>query len=75
MPLAALTPVLKDLQRGNASNYPQRQSLISSSNDSPIASEYRRKSSALSNQLPTSSSIDEVSIFINYIYSPNYNEG
>jgi hypothetical protein len=73
MPLAALTPVLNDLRGGKtSSSYPQQQlQSLPNSTDSPGASEYRRKSSGLPNQLSSSSTADEVSIFINCIYSPN----
>jgi len=67
MPLAALTPVLNDLLHkdgGSSSSYPLQRS---NSNDTLNTSDYLRKPSIVPNQLSSSSSINDVSIFIIFL--------
>ncbi len=64
MPLAALTPVLNDLLNkdgGSSSSYPSHAS--QQQNDSSNTTDYLRKPSIISNQVSSSLSIDDVSIF------------
>lgn len=72
MPLAALTPVLNDLlhkDSGSIASFQKRssQQQLANSNDTQSISDYLRKPSAASNQFSISSSINDVSIFINNI--------
>jgi hypothetical protein len=68
MPLAALTPVLNDLLHkdsgSSSSSYPLQRS---NSNDTLNTSDYLRKPSTVPNQLSSSSSINDVSIFIIFL--------